>query len=144
MTAMTTTVLGEPVTQGSMKIRRGRITHDKAPELHAWRDRIAWAARNDMRAAGITEPHAGPVTLTASFYLSRPPSVTERARWAPWKKNDLDKLTRSLFDALVLAGLLIDDGQVVALSVSKAYADPAMPAGVTFTLTPALRPAVTA
>lgn len=137
MTALAVTVLGNPVTQGSMRIRRGRITHDKN-ELRPWRELIAWHVRQDMNTAGIIEPLQGPVVVRATFTIRRPPSVP-RSRWAPWKKPDIDKLARGLLDALVLAGCLVDDGQVIDLRAAKVYPTDGNLPGVTFTVSPAER-----
>lgn len=133
MTALTVTVLGTPVTQGSMKMRRGRVVHSN-DDLRPWRELIAWHIRQDMHASGLTAPMDGPVEVRATFTIPRPPSVSARVRWAPWKKPDLDKLARGLLDALVLAGLLIDDGQVITLAMSKVYPQDGAAPGVTFTV----------
>jgi Holliday junction resolvase RusA-like endonuclease len=116
-------VVGEPQPQGSLKSFRHRSTgaivstSDNAA-LRPWKDRVVLEARQAMK--GRQEPLAGPVSVHAAFALRRPKSV--RREW-PTVRPDLDKLQRAIGDALVEAGVLIDDGQIVAWSPVKRYAD---------------------
>lgn len=139
MTALTVTVLGAPVAQGSMRsLGPGRMVHSNAATLRPWRDTVAWHVRESMADAGLTEPMEGPVEVHATFTVPRPKSAP-KVRWAPDRKPDLDKLARSLLDACTVGGAWVDDAQVVTLIVSKVYPfDGAIP-GVTFTVTPAAR-----
>lgn len=137
MTALEVTVLGVPVTQGSMKVRRGRITHSD-DKLMPWRELIAWHVRQECAAQGLTEPLDGPVAITATFTVRRPPSIP-RSRWAPWVKPDIDKLARGLLDAVVLGGAIVGDSQVITLMLSKVYPVDGNLPGVTFTVAPAVR-----
>jgi Holliday junction resolvase RusA-like endonuclease len=139
VTALTCTVLGVPVPQGSMKsVGPGRMIHSNAATLRPWRDTVAWQARAAMSDAGLTEPLEGPVEVHATFTLARPKSAP-KARWAPDKKPDIDKLLRGLLDACTAAGVWVDDAQVVTVVTSKVFPhDGAIP-GVTFTVQPAVR-----
>jgi len=139
MTALVVTVLGVPVPQGSMRaLGPGRMVHSNAAALRPWRDTVAWHVREECLACGLSEPLSGPVEVHATFVLPKPKSAT-KARWAPDRKPDIDKLGRGLLDSLVFGGALADDAQVVTLLLSKVYpADGAIP-GVTFTVAPAER-----
>jgi Holliday junction resolvase RusA-like endonuclease len=116
----------------------GRMIHSNAATLRPWRDTVAWQARAAMADAGLTEPLEGPVEVRATFTLARPKSAP-KARWAPDKKPDIDKLLRGLLDACTAAGVWVDDAQVVTVVTSKVFPhDGAIP-GVTFTVQPAVR-----
>lgn len=112
---------GVPRSQGSMKTLRHRITgrtlaiHDRS--LVAWRDRVAYAARN----AWNRPPHDGGAALKVTFYLPRPKSA--RKRTFPNRQPDLDKLLRACFDALELGGVLTNDARIVETMARKQYAD---------------------
>ncbi|MCU1617370.1 MAG: holliday junction resolvase [Frankiales bacterium] len=132
---LTVTVPGKPVTQGSMKTVNRRTFHDNEKDLLPWREAIGWHIRQEMAAAGLEEPLDGPLTLTATFTLTRPPSIS-KSRWAPHTRPDLDKLCRGLGDAIGASGLIRQDAQFVTIVASKVYG--ALP-GVTFTVSAAVR-----
>lgn len=121
-------IYGPPVAQGSMKgfVVKGRaiLTSNNAAKLKPWRQQIAETAR----AEGST-PIAGPLVLSATFYVRRPPSRPKKYK-DPDKRPDLDKLLRALLDALT--GIeWYDDAQVVRFrEVAKEYASAAEPEGV--------------
>jgi Holliday junction resolvase RusA-like endonuclease len=117
---------------------RGRLVHSNDANLRPWRDTVAWHVRQDMAAQGLSEPLEGPVAVRATFTLPRPKSAP-RARWAPDRKPDIDKLARALLDSLVIGGSLIDDAQVIDLRVSKVYPVDSNLPGVTFTVALAQR-----
>jgi Holliday junction resolvase RusA-like endonuclease len=79
---------------------------------------VRWAAKN----AGVTMiPKGRGVTVSVIYGFARPKG-RDRARAEPCVRPDVDKLCRSLMDALT--GIAYhDDGQVVGLSVRKIYAD---------------------
>jgi crossover junction endodeoxyribonuclease RusA len=138
LTALTVTVLGEPIPQGSMRaVGRGRMISDNV-RLRPWRDTVAWHVRQECMAAGLTEPLTGPLAVAVTFTLPRPKSAPKR-RWAPDRKPDGDKLERALFDAITAGGAWVDDAQVVKCEWSKAYPPPGAVPGVTFTVAPAER-----
>ena len=115
------TAHGAPEPQGSARafVRGGRavVTSDN-PDLHGWRQVVAWAAQQHRPAEVIR----GPVRVRLRFYLTRPASVSERRRPRPIVKPDLDKLTRAVLDALT--GIVwADDSQVVEVEASKNYGD---------------------
>lgn len=137
--AIAFTVYGIAKPQGSARAfipkgwKRPVITSDNKG-LKDWRHLVADAASQALQAS--TEPRCfeGPVQIVAAFFLPRPKSLAKRS--APHvTKPDLDKLARSLGDAL--AGVLYtDDRQVVQLKVTKAYADPGEAPHATIVVTP--------
>lgn len=118
-------VLGTPKPQGSMRAFNNHVVHAKPKPLMDWRGSIASVAQQyiDMKAARGT-----PVWVRASFRMERPKSAPKRIV-RPATKPDIDKLGRSLLDALT--GILwVDDSQVVSLQLSKRFADPTEALGV--------------
>jgi Holliday junction resolvase RusA-like endonuclease len=111
--------VGDPVPQGSTRAfmvgGRPIVTHTKGVKLNEWREVIGWAARD-----AVKEVHEGPMTVEAVFWFLRPPSVSVKKRPHMTVKPDIDKVSRSLLDALT--GIVFrDDCQVVKLDVAKRY-----------------------
>ena len=111
-------VPGEPITEGSVRTftsgQRIVVTHDRGPELAAWRTRVKRAAQEAAREAGWEPRYDGPVAVNAAFFLPRPKSAKKRL-W-PHVKPDLDKLIRAVGDALApykQPGVLRDDSRIV-------------------------------
>jgi crossover junction endodeoxyribonuclease RusA len=95
--------------------RSGRASHV------AWRQAVATAAR-DWQATHSQPLLDEPVALEVTFRMPKPRSVPKYRLW-PRSKPDLDKLIRSILDAL--SGVLIrDDAVVVQLAAEKCYGDP--------------------
>ncbi len=133
-------VTGVPIPQGSMRnFKNGRITHVKSKELTQWRNLIR--ARLD-RLIAANWPD-GPIALMLDFYLPRPDFA--KGRKMPHKRHhmngDIDKLTRSVLDALTSVrdsktgvsrkGLFTDDVRVCKIIACKHYATPGIqPPGV--------------
>lgn len=128
MIRVTFDVAGLPVPQGSLRsfVRGGHAvtTHANGRNLDAWRIAVATEAR-----AAATALLEGAVAVEVIFLLPRPAGHTGarglRASAPPYPSGrpDLDKLARSVLDALT--GTVIgDDGQVTDLVVRKRYADP--------------------
>ena len=108
-------VEGTPIQQGSMRhIGHGRMIHNKAVELAAWRADIASAAK----LAGC-KPILDPIAITMRFRVKRPKSVK---REYPTVAPDLDKYVRSVNDGLTGVAFA-DDSQVIQIIASKEYAD---------------------
>ena len=129
-------VPGEPITEGSTRAfasgQRVVVTHDRGPELDAWRIKVAHAAEAAARKAGWEPRYDGPVEVWAEFRLPRPKSAPKSRKHAQMKP-DLDKLQRAVGDALApykRPGVLRDDSRIVSWSAVKRYADGAHPAGV--------------
>lgn len=133
-------VPGRPVPQGSMTAfvvhpkakvgslppkPRAIVTDQKGATLGPWKQEIAYRAGLAM---GGLDPYRGPVSVGLTFSLSRPRShfgakgLRPAAEKYPTHYPDLDKLTRSVLDAL--KGIVIaDDAQVVVLTCGKLYAE---------------------
>ena len=116
------TVLGDPVSQGSMKVVRGKPIHQKQAQLVFWRHKILQTALVAARAHEVPVPINEPVALEMRFYLFRYANPTfEDAATRP----DLDKLVRAVNDALApIKGykFLREDSRVIAVNASKEYA----------------------
>lgn len=118
------TVVGIAQPKGSTRafLKKGRpvVTSDN-PKNKSWERQVAVMARLAMQ-----EQHfqylAGPVALEVQFYLPRPQAIRD-TRVPHVKKPDLDKLVRSVKDALTKMAFE-DDSQVVCLHASKRYAPP--------------------
>lgn len=121
-------VPGRPVPQGSLASFRhrttGKVVTPQKANVREYRDRIAWAAR--QTGMSCTDE---PVRVRAVFGFQRPKShrlasgkLTKRAPTSHASRPDLDKVARSLLDAIT--GVLVyDDAQVVALDVRKQWHD---------------------
>lgn len=116
------TVWGEPKPQGSKKafVVKGRavMIDDNKPALKAWRDAVANAARAALSVAEIDDPAEGALAVAIEFVFARPKSVK---RALPYVAPDIDKLARSVLDALTTASVWKDDGQVTTISARKIY-----------------------
>lgn len=123
-------VLGHPVPKGSTRSFKHAVTgsvvtlEQGRAKIHRMQARIALEAR----AAGVTV-HAGPVAVLARFSFLQPKSHLRRdGSLRPGKpamptthgRNDLDKLLRTVFDALT--GIAWnDDSQVVEAHCEKVW-----------------------
>lgn len=137
-TAIAFFVAGRPQTKGSMIVRHrhgssngmGRctcqnwVTEMAGGRLAEWNDHIARQAARAMKGA---MPIEGAATVRLTFYFPRPVSHTKAQRQSPWvavnKRYDIEKLVRSVHDALTQAAVWIDDGLACELHTSKRYAD---------------------
>lgn len=93
----------------------------------AWRQAVADGARawQETHRAALIE---GPIRLELWFFLPRPASAPKRV-FAPAKKPDLSKLTRSAEDSL--KGIIWrDDSEVVDSHTFKRFADSGPPCAV--------------
>jgi len=108
-------VEGVPIQQGSMRyVGNGRMIHNKAVELAAWRANIANAAK----LAGCT-PILDPIEITMKFRVKRPKSVK---RDYPTVAPDLDKYIRGALDGLTGVAYH-DDSQVIDIKAQKVYSE---------------------
>ena len=126
------TVMGVPVSQGSMKAfvikgtNRAVVTHGKTKELMAWRLQIAHQTGKARPEDWQMEDSA--IWLEVVFVLPRPKSLPKRVIH-DIKRPDLDKLLRALLDAMT--GVLYkDDSQVIDIHAVKQYSEPGKATGV--------------
>ena len=97
---------------------RAVVTNDN-PKTKGWQQIVSEAALAAMPTPTLVD---GPVALDVTFYLPRPKALKRKV--APHtKKPDLDKLIRSVKDALTHI-VWRDDSQVIAVQARKFYADP--------------------
>lgn len=111
-------VAGLPETKGSwVSVGRGKMRRDN-PRERAWSDAVAWSAKLALTrlAARASVPRpTSRFAVTIVCYL--PPAVGQK------NKRDVDKLARSVLDALT--GIVYgDDEQVDSLAVRKFIVPP--------------------
>jgi crossover junction endodeoxyribonuclease RusA len=125
---LTFVVFGVPQPQGSSRAfmpkgwTRPVITSDNS-KVKPWRQEIVGTALNEIERVGFSLIDSGPVQVEAKFFFERPKS-TKKSVVHKTTKPDLDKLVRSLGDALT--GIAFrDDSQVVCCVASKHFGSPA-------------------
>lgn len=138
MTPISFTVIGTPQPKGSTRafMRPGGrfpiVTSDN-PKVKSWQKVVALGAIA-ARGAGVPV-YLGAVQIDVMFYLQRPQRLARKATPVHIIRPDVDKLTRAIFDALI--GICFeDDGQVVTVSASKAYAEAGAQPRATITVRP--------
>jgi crossover junction endodeoxyribonuclease RusA len=110
-------VPGIPRPQGSKRhVGNGRMI-EANPHLRDWRSTVTHAAREAMGECGLVT-FMGPLKIQLLFELPKGKSVS---RFSPSVKPDVDKLCRSIFDALEAAGCYANDSQIVELHATKTY-----------------------
>lgn len=115
---------GRAQTKGSTKAfipkgwNRAVITNDN-PKTKIWETIVRLSAKDHVP---VTGPWSGPIELNVVFRLRKPKSHPKKRKLFHTKKPDLDKLMRSVTDALT--GLFYeDDRQVCAGYRRKEYSD---------------------
>jgi Holliday junction resolvase RusA-like endonuclease len=105
-----------------------------------WEREVAWQAcaqvlrlKMDGSLNGGQLPFRSRVAAALVFRLRRPASAPKRVTH-PLRKPDVDNLAKAVLDALVDADVLADDALVTDLTVSKRFAVPPEPEGVTVRL----------
>jgi Holliday junction resolvase RusA-like endonuclease len=128
MAEVSFSITGDPASQGSHAIMNGRIVQVNSKKHKAWRTAIV----NEVIATlpADWEPIDGPCELIVNFYMAKPASVK---RSSPSVAPDLDKLVRSVGDALAIAGVYTDDSRITRISARKLYAQGIEP-GATITV----------
>lgn len=134
---ITVVVHDKPVTQGSKMPFISKATgkpgmkEQLGNDLKTWREAVKSAALDAMAASPEDIfPLEGPLVFAVTFTMYKPQSAPKRKpSWPTGKKNDVDKLLRSTFDALTASGIWRDDGQVIETTrLAKHYtvAQPSM------------------
>lgn len=115
-------VFGRAAPQGSKVMStssRGKtFMRESSNRLSAWRTAVKRAALGPDGLPGAR--FDGPVNVEIEFEFRQPKS-NEDATPTARHFGDVDKLSRGVLDALVMAGLIADDSQVVQLSASKTF-----------------------
>ena len=118
-------VLGvEPAPQGSKRyVGNGRFV-EASKKLEPWRQAIAHAVKEMMKATGDETPFTEACQVEVTFVLPKPKTVK---RELPTVAPDADKLARSLGDAMSLekyAQLIEDDSLICRWEIRKVYGTP--------------------
>jgi len=95
------------------------VTTTDNPKTKDWQHLVASAAQN-YRPVQLYD---GAVAVKMKFYLYRPKSVSEKKRPHPTVKPDIDKLVRSILDALK-GVIYTEDARVCSIEAEKYYDDP--------------------
>lgn len=130
------TAHGTPAGQGSKRhIGRG-VMVEASKNLRPWREAVK-AAALDALPGELWQPFTGPVVLTLEVVFHRPRSHFRTGRHAAELRPDapelhvgtpdLDKIIRSVCDALTEAGVWGDDRQVAQVLATKLYELPGQP-----------------
>lgn len=126
-------VPGTPRPEGSLRAltphgaQRPVVIHASDRKLRSWRAVIAAQVAERWHRP----PSLMPWRVVCEFCLPRPASVSIKRRSLPTTRPDLDKLVRSVLDAL--AGVLwVNDAQVVSLIANKVYAADEQTVGLHF------------
>jgi Holliday junction resolvase RusA-like endonuclease len=128
MAEVSFSITGDPASQGSHAIMNGRIVQVNSKKHKAWRTAIVNEVIATLPADWV--PIDGPCELVVMFFMPKPASVK---RSAPSVAPDLDKLVRSVGDALAIAGVYTDDSRITRISARKLYAQ-GIESGATITV----------
>lgn len=127
---ITIAVLGDPVGQGAMRSNGHGGMYESTKNHKPWRESIVYAAREAFAGEAFARggPWMGPVSVTAVFtfrhlkaHHAAGGGIKLSAPLHKITKPDLDHLARSVGDALVIAGCLRDDAQIVHWDAVKQY-----------------------
>lgn len=135
MTAIRIDVTGTPKPKGSLKhIGKGRMAEQVAGSK-SWRQRIAWAARQQHHGKPLDEPTSVGFEIRVIPPKSAPKWIVT---WpATRSSGDVDKHARNVLDALVDGGVIKDDSRVVQISGVKRHCRPGEEPGAVITVRPA-------
>lgn len=121
-------VLGRPRPKGSMRpLGKGRMK-EQVEGSGDWRDNVRECAKRAKKEyekdyqtgdLGFIYPRPQPVRVQVRFYFDPPKKHDPYP--ATRSCGDIDKLQRNVFDALVDAGVLQDDAQIVNVYAEKQY-----------------------
>lgn len=113
-------VVGEPAPQGSKRHVGKGVLIESSKKVAPWRKVVTAAATAQMKK-DLLLTLRGPVVVNLDFYLRKPKKP--KFPLAPATYPDLDKLVRSTLDAIVMAGVIEDDGRVIRIATSKAWTE---------------------
>lgn len=128
-------VPGVPIPKGSTKAfpfkrkngKMGVAVTAANSKTKPWQAQVAAVAKKELAWSGVV--WAGPISLTVCFVMPRPKSLPKKVLYH-LKKPDLDKLLRSVKDAL--KGIAyVDDSQVIATHATKCYGQSCSGASIT-------------
>lgn len=148
VTTLAFNVNGIPGAQGSKRHVGHGVMVESSAKVKPWRSDVKAAAEAALIASDTWERATGPVAVVIEFRFTRPKSHYRTGRNAHLLRDDapayctsrgagdIDKLERSSNDALVAAGVMLDDSLIVSSRCIKRYCDPEQPAGATFRISP--------
>jgi Holliday junction resolvase RusA-like endonuclease len=119
MTHFISYVTGTPRPQGSKKafVIKGRaVLVDASEGNYEWRRVVTNELANDPDLVR----YKGAVNVSLAFFMEKAKSNKTNLMT---QKPDIDKLARSVLDAMTNAELIEDDSKVIYLSVTKSWAD---------------------
>lgn len=137
----------EPVAKGNLQaflVRapgtktgwRAVLTDSKSQDLKAWEKRLHEAALAELARRGLAMSSERPVEVHLVLWLIRVKADFDTshqlrglARAWPHVKPDIDKLQRTIFDALT-ACVIDDDSRICRVVVEKRYVETEAQAGV--------------
>lgn len=116
------TVYGTAAPQGSKRHVGNGVMIESSKRVKPWREAVKFALLGEE---AHLEPLDGPVMVTVKFLFQRPKSAPKKKPTWPITRStgDIDKLLRSTFDAIVDAGAIHDDSQIVRVDATKGYDD---------------------
>lgn len=124
---LTIEVHGRPAPQGSKRAyvnkHTGRVNMKESSEkVGPWREAVKLAAMREISTIAAWTPIDGPVFAKMTFYFRRPKSAPRRVTHPVTRASgDLSKLQRATEDALVDAGVLVDDSVIVGYVAGKEF-----------------------
>lgn len=123
MTPVEFEVVGSPAAQGSKRHVGNGVMVEMGKNHKPWRVAVASAARDAASHDDVPAPLDGPLQLIVSFRFPMPASRPKAARAAGSAPKttapDLDKLVRSVGDALTESGLIHDDARICSVHATK-------------------------
>jgi Holliday junction resolvase RusA-like endonuclease len=111
-------VEGVPIPQGS---KTAMVVNGRAVMFEANKKHKAWREHLKATIGSLESPSIEPVRVELVFWFQRPKSVKRKYMSV---KPDIDKLSRSVLDALT-GSVVKDDSQVIILNARKEYGDKA-------------------
>lgn len=127
MTTVSFSVVGIPVGQGSKRAfvhkGTGKAVMTEGVNAAAAKRHKSWRADLADAAAAVAppEPFGGPVTVVMEFRFL--PTTGDPYRTYHVSSPDIDKLARSVLDALKVARVVVDDSRVARLQATKTYCE---------------------
>jgi Holliday junction resolvase RusA-like endonuclease len=119
-------VEGHPVPQSRPRFNRrtGRVYSDATPELTAWKEMVAWAAKAQQPKM-LVEGRA--IHLMVEFHFDKPKRLI-RPGSEPFGNPDPDNLLKPVMDQM--QGIIYkNDNLITRVMVIKKYCDTAEPEG---------------
>lgn len=138
------TVVGTPAPQGSKRHVGNGVMVESSAKVKPWREAVKTAAIEAMDADEWPIRQGDPTWVDVTFLFARPQSHYRTGRHAHLLRDnapaqhinrpDIEKLTRSTYDAFTEAGIWDDDCRAYRSDNTKAWAGPGQRAGAVITI----------